>query len=246
MIRSRRGLITTGAIVFVFGVLILFPARVAVKWFVPAEIAISDIHGSLWNGSAGEASLNGLYLRELSWTVLPLRLFTGKLSYAVAAKPVSGFIESEASISLGGKLSLSQLTAALPLEIFAITSGIRGLQGSASFKFDRVEIVDGLAIVADGVVQIANLIVPLLGRDSLGGYSADFRTQNNAIVASIEDTDGVVDLAGSLQIKTDRSFEFLSQVIVKPETPQSIRQQLKFLPPPDERGQQELRLEGVL
>ncbi len=246
MIGSRRGLITTGVIVFGVALLILFPARVALKWFAPPDLAISDIQGTLWNGSAGEASINGLYLRELSWSLHPLPIFTARLSYAVTAKPVSGFVESNASISLGGKVSLSELTAALPLELFATASGIRGLQGSATFKFDRVEIVDGLAVAADGVLQVANLVVPLLGGSSLGGYSADFHTQNNGIVASIEDTDGVVDLAGSLQIKTDRSFEFLSQVIVKPETPQSIRQQLKFLPPPDARGQQELRLEGVL
>lgn len=246
MIRSWRGLVTTGAIVFIVAALVLFPARVAIKWFAPPDLAISNIHGTLWNGGAGEASISGLYLRELSWTLHLLRIFTASLSYSVAAKPLSGFIESEASVSLEGKVSLSGLTAILPLELFATAVGIPGLQGSASFKFERVEIVDDLAVVADGIVKVANLYVPILGPDSLGGYSADFRTQNNGIVASIEDTDGVVDLAGSLQVRTDRSFEFLSKVVVKPETPQSIHQQLKFLPPPNERGQQELRLEGVL
>ena len=246
MIRSTRGLITTGVLVLVLGLIILFPARVAIGWFAPAEIAISGIQGSVWNGTANEAAFSGIYVRDVEWRLNALQLFTGKLSYSVAATPVSGFLESDVSVGFNGALTLSDLTAALPLDLFADVSGVRGLQGNASLTFERVEIVDGLATAADGTVQIANLLVPIVGRDSLGGYKAEFFTQNNGISASIEDTDGVLDLAGSLQIRTDRSFEFIAQVIAKPETPQSIRNQLQFLPPANARGQQELRLEGIL
>lgn len=246
MIRSTRGLITAGVLTLVLGLIIMFPARVAIGWFVPAEITISGIQGSVWHGSANEAAVSGIYMRDVEWRLNALRLFTGKLSYSVAATPVSGFLESDISIGFSGALTLSDLTAALPLDLFASVSGIPGLQGDVSLTFQRVEIVDGLAIAADGTVQIANLVVPIVGRDSLGAYKAEFFTQNNGISASIEDTDGVLDLAGSLQVRTDRSYEFIAQVIAKPETPQSIRKQLQFLPPANTRGQQELRLEGIL
>ena len=95
-------------------------------------------------------------------------------------------------------------------------------------------------------VDIVDLIVPIVGRDSLGGYEIEFFTQNNGVSASIIDSDGVLDLAGSLQIRNDRSFEFLGLVMPKPETPTAIRQQLKFLPAANDQGQQELRLEGIL
>jgi len=88
--------------------------------------------------------------------------------------------------------------------------------------------------------------VPFLGRNSLGDYTAEFFTQNNGISASVEDSEGVIDLAGSLQLKTDRSYEFIAQVIVKSDTPQTVRQRLALLPPPNARGQYEIRLEGVL
>ena len=246
MIRSTRGLITTGVLVLVLGLIIMFPARVAIGWFAPAEVAISGIQGSVWHGSANEVAFNGVYVRNVGWRLNSLQLLSGKLSYSVEATPVSGFLESDISVGFSGVLILSDLTAALPLDLFADVSGVPGLQGNASLAFERVEIIDGLATAADGTVQIANLLIPIIGRDSLGGYKAEFFTQNNGISASIEDTDGVLDLAGSLQIKTDRSFAFIAQVIAKPETPQSIRNQLQFLPPANARGQQELRLEGIL
>lgn len=246
MIRSRRGLILIGVLVFIVGLVVMFPARVAVGLVPPSAIAVSGIKGTIWNGSATEASVTGIYLRDIKWRASPLQLIAGRLTYQIEATPASGFVETKLSVGLDKKLRFSEFTAALPLSLFSAAVGVPGLQGNASLNFERVELVDGLAVAADGVLQIANLTVPIIGRNSLGAYRADFRSQNNGVVASVEDTDAVVDLAGSLQIRTDRSFQFLAQVVVKPETPESLRQQLRYLPPPNERGQQEIRLEGIL
>ena len=246
MIRSTRGLITLGVVILILGLIIKLPARLAVHWFAPPEVAISDIRGSAWSGSASEVSVVGIYVRDVQWEFSPLQLFTGALGYKVSATPVSGFLESGVSVGLSGALIVSDLRASLPLELFAEAVRIRGLQGSGSFQFDRLKIVDGLPVVADGTLQVADLVVPKIGRDSLGGYKAEFFTQNDGISASIEDTDGVVDLAGSLQVRADRSYEFIAAVITLPQTPESVRRQLQYLPPADERGQQELREEGIL
>jgi general secretion pathway protein N len=246
LIRSIRGLTTTGVLTLVLGLIVMFPARVAIGWFAPAEVTIGGIQGSVWHGSANEAAVNGLYMRDIKWSLNALRLFTGELSYSVDATPVSGFLESDVSIGYSGALTLSDLTAALPLDLLADATNVPGLQGNVSLSFERVEIVDGLATAADGTAQFADLMIPIFGRDSLGGYKAEFFTQNNGITASIEDTDGVLDMAGSLQLSADRSFEFIALVIAKPEAPQRIRQLLQTLPAANDRGQRELRYEGIL
>jgi len=222
----------------------------AVQWFAPSEVTISDIRGSAWSGSASEASVAGIYVRDLQWEFSPLPLLTGVFSYRVSATPVSGFIETDLGVGFSGAVILSDLRASsLPLELFAEAIaqaiGVGGIQGSGSLQFDQLEIVDGLAIVADGTLQVADLLVPNIGRDSLGGYKAEFFTQDDGISASIEDTDGVVDLAGSLQVRADRSYEFIAAVIALPQTPESVRRQLQRLPPANDRGQQELREEGI-
>ncbi len=245
MIRTKRGLITVGILVFVLGVVILFPARVAIGWFAPSNLLMSGVQGTAWNGRAAEFSADGLYLKDITWSANPLKLFTGNLSYDIAAKPVSGFLESEVQVSAGGTLSLHDLRAALPLRVFAALAGVSGLQGNSSLNFERVVIVDGLATAADGTVQVADLVIPDIARTSLGGYEAEFSTLNDGIVASIEDSDGAVDLAGSLQVHGDRSYEFIAQVMIKSSTPSNIQQMLKLMPA-NERGQYELRLEGSL
>ncbi len=246
MNRSTRGLITTGVLTLVLGLIIMFPARVAIGWFAPAGVTVAGIQGSVWRGSANEAAANGIYVRDIEWRLSALRLFTGQLSFSVEATPVSGFLESDISIDFSGALTISDLTAALPLDLLADAINVPGLQGNISLVFDRVEVVDGLATAADGTAQIADLMIPIFGRDSLGGYKVEFFTQNNGITASIEDTDGVLDMAGSLQVSADRSFEFIALVIAKPEAPQRIRQLLQTLPSANDRGQRELRYEGIL
>ena len=246
MIRSKRGLLLTAVLTVVVGLTILFPARIAYRWLSPDELAVSGITGTVWRGNARAAAANGVYLADVSWKFVPWRIFTGKLAYKIDASPVSGFVEGVAGFGVGGSIVVSDLAASLPLPMFADVLNIRGLAGVASLQFAKLKLRDGIPVAADGNLQVDNLVVPALSRESIGGYRAEFSTQRDGIAASVEDTDGVVDLAGSLKLSNDRSYTFLGQVIAKPETPATLQRQMQFLGSADARGQRELRLEGSL
>jgi general secretion pathway protein N len=244
LIQRKRGLFLVGLLAALAAVVILFPARVAYRMASPPLVALSGLSGTIWHGSAREFSTNGIYLRDLEWRIKPAGLLTGKAVYSVSGSPVSGFFDSEIAIGLGGKLALSNLTASLPLQMLAEPAGVAGLRGNLSVQLDRLELVAGRPAALDGTADIAGLVVPMVSRTSLGGYHAEFFTQNNGIVASIEDTDGVVDLAGSLQLNQDKSYSFVGQVVAKADTPASLKQRMQVLPRTDRPGQHELRLDG--
>ncbi|MDJ0748665.1 MAG: type II secretion system protein N [Woeseiaceae bacterium] len=239
-----RGLLVVACLTVIVALLATFPARVAYSWVSPPFVRISGIDGTIWNGSARSFSTHGVYLTDLSWTMRPLRLLTGTALFEVSGSPVAGFFESEVAVSFGGAITLRDLRASLPLQMFESAANIAGLRGSASLQFERLELVEGRPAAMDGTLDIANLVVPVVAGASLGGYRAEFFTQNNGIVASVEDTDGVVDLAGSLQLRNDKTYAFLGQIAAKPNTPEQVSRQLRFLPPGNGQGQHELRLEG--
>jgi len=239
-----RGLLVVALLTVIIGLLATFPARVAYSWASPPFVQTSGIKGTIWSGTAREFSTNGVYLTDLSWRMRPLQLFTGKAMYEVSGSPVAGFFESEVAVSFGGSVTLRNLRASLPLQMFEAASNVAGLRGSASLQFERLQLVAGRPAAMDGTLDVADLVVPMVAGTSLGGYRAEFFTQNNGIVASVEDTDGVIDLAGSLQLRNDKSYAFLGQVMAKSNTPEQIRRQLRFLPPGNDSGQHELRLEG--
>ena len=244
MTLRARGLSVVAILTVIIAMLATFPARVAYSWASPPFVQISGIKGTIWNGSASQFATHGVYLTDLTWTMRPLRLFTGKAVYDVSGSPVAGFFESEVAVSFGGSITLRNLRASLPLQMFEAASNVAGLRGSASLQFERLELVAGRPAAMDGTLDVANLVVPLVSGSSLGGYRAEFFTQNNGIVASVEDTDGVVDLAGSLQLRNDKTYTFLGQVMAKSNTPEQISRQLRFLPPGNDADQHQLRLEG--
>ena len=243
---SRKTFFIAGIVAFALALILFMPARVAYQWFAPDTVQLAGIGGTVWSGQAREFSASGVYLRDLKWRLKPLGMLTGKIALDLEANPSSGFIEAGVALGLGGKVLIDDLTGSLPLQLFASPLRMPGLAGNASLQFARIEIRDGLPVVADGNLAVAGLVAPIVDPGPLGAYRADFFTAEDGVVASVEDTNAVFDLAGSLTVSSDRSYQFLGQVAPTDRTPEKLRRQLRFLGSPNERGQHEIRLEGSL
>lgn len=243
---ARNRLIVACAVTLFAGLIILFPARIAYHWFAPPGIALGGIAGSVWHGTASQASIGGLYLGELRWRMRPLNLIRARASFDIDASPAGGVLDGIAAIGFGGDVYLANTRAALPLHAIAALVGVPGLRGTATADIKRLRLSDGLPIAADGNAEVRGLVLPLVSPQAIGGYRIEFFTQEDAVVASVEDTDGFVDIAGRLLLGRDRSYEFLGQLAPKPETPSPVVEQMRFLGSPNARGQYELRLEGTL
>lgn len=244
--RSRSRLILVCLATFLLGVVLLFPARVAYH-FVPAGlVAATGIEGTVWRGRVSAASSNGIYISNVSWRFRPMRLFSGELAFAVKADVMSGFVTTEVGFGFGNAVRLRDLNAAIPAQMLQSSLNLPGLSGSIAATFERLSFEGDLPVAADGEVEVINLVAPRVYRGALGGYKAEFFTQNNGIGASVEDTDGIVDVAGSLTITADRNYQFIGQIAPKANTPANMQQQMRVLGIADERGQYPLRLEGVL
>lgn len=243
---ARSRLIKIGLLVFIVGLIVLFPARVAYRWFAPPEVVIGGISGTVWSGRASEATAYGTYFRELTWRIRLLDLIKARIGYAVESKLASGFFESNVSVSIAGTLRASELQANLPLSSMQSIPALSGISGSVSANFAELEVTSGMPTTVSGSLEISGLTLPLVSRGPIGGFKAEFFTQDDGVAASIEDTNAVIDLAGSLQLSQDGTYQLLAHLTATDDTPAPIRQQLQFLGSANERGQHELRLEGQL
>ncbi len=243
---NPKTLVAAGLLTFVVAFVGLFPARVAYHWFAPPVVQLSGLQGTIWSGSAAEVSAAGLYVRDLKWRLQPLRLFTGKLGASLEASPSSGFLEADVAAGLGGEIALTNVNGSLPLRDIASVVRVPGLSGNASLQFEALRFRDGLPTAATGTLAIADLVAPMVDPSSIGGYRAEFFTDDNAVVASVEDVNGVFDLAGSLTLSADRNYQFIGKVAATERTSEKLRGQLRFLGSPNDRGQHDIRLEGQL
>jgi len=235
-----------GFIVFLCVLVATFPARVAYNWLAVPGVTLSGISGSVWNGSATEGLAGGAYIRDLSWQLKPLTLFTGKLAFATSSKPVSGSLVADVAIGFDGDLALSNLSGNVPLDLVHQSLQDSGISGDVTLNFASLVLQNGVPIIAQGDIRIANFYVAQLSSAPLGEFRVDFRTTDDGIIGELDDVSGVLDVDGVISLKRDRSYSVIGEVAARTSAPPSVAGQLRYLGSPNERGMSEFRLEGEI
>lgn len=243
---SRSRLVLVGGLTLLAGLIIFFPARLAYEWFAPPELKLGGIEGSVWRGSALEASAAGVYLRDLGWRAQPLSLLAGRLRYRIEASPISGFIQGDLAISLLGKITARELTGAVSLQALRQVVNNPRLDGSLNLQLLELQAANGVPLSADGFFEISNLVNPGWHAYSLGGYRAEITTEDAGVVVTVTETDGVVDIDGRLQIASDGTFIFTALLLANTTTPPNIRQAIDYLPVADDGVRRIYRFEGQI
>lgn len=239
-----RRIVISGLLVFVLALVVTFPARVAYRWFAPADVTLSGLSGSIWSGTAAEGLAGGAYLRDIRWRIKPASLLGAKLAYETAARPVSGSMSGDVAIGLTGKLSVTNLNGSVPLDRVHDAFQQAGISGNLSFQFSELVLQNGLPVLAIGSVTIANLAARDLSAGVLGDYRAEFQAIDGNIAGTVKELSGVLDIDGTLKINPDRSYSLIGNVAARPGTPPLIGQQLRFLGSADDQGMRQFRFEG--
>lgn len=244
--QRRTRLVATGGAVFLAGLVLLFPARVAYEWFAPETVRLSGISGTVWSGSAAEGTFGGFYAGNLDWRFRPAALFTGKAGYAVSADPAGGSLEANVGIAPGGSVHLTDLRARLPLAALGDVAAATGAEGRVDLQFDALVMDDDWPVRAAGAADLREFVIPALSPAPLGDYHAVFETANDGVTGRFEDVSGMLDLTGTLELRPDRTYVLSGRVRATNTAPSGLVQQLRFLGQPDANGMRSFRFEGEL
>ncbi|MFQ6005378.1 MAG: type II secretion system protein N [Woeseia sp.] len=244
--RHRWRLIVAGIVTLVIGLLVTFPARVAYRWFAPPQLKLAGISGSIWHGTASQGSAGGIYLTDVAWHFKPLALLTGQLAFSTRSNPVSGFLDADIAVGIGGRVTMSDVAGAVSLASLAAAFPLNGVEGDVTLRFEELVIDGGFPVEATGTVGIANLISRYLSATTLGDYRAKLRTGDDGISGTLEAVSGVLELDGTVRLMPDRNYQLLGEVAARPEAPAAIARQLEYLGSPNSRGRHEFRIEGQL
>lgn len=244
--KAVKRIIAIGAATFAVALVILFPARVLYQWAAPDNVQVNGISGTIWNGRAAEGTYSGVYFRNLDWQFRPLALARGLLAYRVRLEPAGGFVEAEAGVSVGGNVVVRDLNAALSLGEVVQLAMMSGVNAEITLQLDRLELEDGWPTQILGIARVSDLLIRNLSSTPIGSYEAEFQPGEDAIVATVEDVAGVLELAGTLRLTPERNYSLIGRVGAKNDAPASVTQQLQLLGSPDSGGLREFRFEGSL
>ena len=241
-----KRLIIAGFFTFLIVLIVTFPARVAYNWLAPAEIQLSGISGSIWNGSATEGKAGGAYIQNLAWQFKPMDLLGGKLAFTASGNPAAGKMNTEVALGLDGNLTLTDFVGSVPLDLVHQSFQQGGIRGDVAMQLDSLVIKDGLPVAAYGAVTVTDFFAPLLSTSEIGDFRAEFLTTDVGIVGNVEDMSAVLDVSGTITLAQNGSYTFIGEVGETAETPRSISDQLRYLGSADERGRRPFRFEGQL
>jgi general secretion pathway protein N len=244
-----RSLIVLGVVAYVVFAIVTLPASVLLARFKDAGVSAAGIDGTAWKGRAQSLSIQGVDVGSVEWDLHALALLTLKLRADVKVTRVEGFLQSQVDVGIGST-RFRDLTGSVPLAAFGAPV-LRSWNGMVNLRLSELVLEDGWPVSATGTVDILDLQnttqrSPLSGSYKITLPAPNTQAAEGTLVGAIADLGGPLQVAGTIELKRDRSYLLSGLVAARPDAPRSLSQQLQILGPPDPQGRRQFALEGTL
>ena len=241
-------LIALGVGAFIVFALVTFPASVVLSRLGSAGINTAGVSGSIWNGKAQVLQIHGVNVGSAEWDLHVLPLFTLHLNADVKVSRVDGFVSTELSVGPGGKVTLTGLSASLPLQ--ALPNIAPGWAATLNGRFERLALDSGWPSEVVGTLDAMDVTGPARRPANVGSYRITFDPASSTaemIQGAITDAgDGPLQINGTVRLKADRSYEIDALVATRPNAPRNLATALEYLGPPDDQGRRQFSMAGAL
>jgi general secretion pathway protein N len=242
-------LVALGIAAFLIFALVTLPARTVLSYFHPQGVTLSGVSGTLWKGRAQAVRSGTLHIGSVEWNLNFLALFTGKLGADVKVTRTDGFAEASIAMS-GARVTLRQLNASLPLSALPQNIMRGGWSGTATLRLAELALENAWPVVANGSIEVANLVGPANKPAELGGYKVVFpegAATAEGLKGTLSDTGGgPLAVNGTVDFKKDRSYLVSGFVATRPNTPGDMARNLEILGAPDAQGRRQFSIEGTM
>jgi len=243
-------LVALGVGAFVVFLLVTFPASVVLSRLDSAGIDAAGVSGSIWNGRAQVLQVQGVNVGSVEWKLHFLPLLTAHLQADVKVTRSDGFANTQLSVGPSGILTLKSLTASLPLSALPPNMIPGGWAGTVNAKFARLTLEKGWPTQVDGSLDAVDVFGPARKPAKLGSYRVIFEpAASNAemLEGKLADAgDGPLQINGTVQFKSDRSYTVDAFVATRPDAPRNLVTSLEYLGPPDAQGRRQFSMAGTM
>jgi general secretion pathway protein N len=244
-----RALVAAGIAAFLLFLVATLPASVALR-FLPPDLTLEGLDGSIWRGGVANASWKGHSLGPIRWSNRPWRLPLLELNYALDYGPPDETVELDLAVHTGGRVQLSNLRGALPIARFQGFLTPRGWSGRAELDVARLELRDGRPVAAEGTVHVRGLSAPYAGSGGLGDFELLLGAGSvgaEGIAGRLRDLGtGALTVRATLALDPGGQYLLSGEVATNPGADPRVQQALAYLGPPDSLGRRSFAIEGTL
>ena len=242
-------LIAAGAAAFIVFLVAFLPASVLLR-FLPAEVSLSGVRGTVWRGEAEELAVSGQPIGSLRWSNRPWRLLALQLDYAVRYLPAGGDVDMDVTLRGPHRIDIAKAHGTLQIMALDGLLGPPGWKATAELEVEHLSLVDGFPESALGTLVLRELTAPGERGVNIGSFEltlGEGAVGGDSIVGRLRDLGGgPMQVRATLELKPDRSYLLSGDVAAGPEAGATIQRTLRFLGPEDSLGRRPFTVEGTL
>lgn len=243
-------LVALGVGAFIIFALVTLPANIVLSRLAALGVSAGGVSGTIWNGRAQVLQVRGANVGSVEWRLHFLPLLTAHAQADVKVTRPDGFATTKVSIAPGGTLDLQALTASLPLSALPPNVAPGGWTGTLNARFAQLTLEKGWPTHIEGSVDVLDVAGPARKPAKMGGYRITFdpaASTAEMIKGAVADTgEGPLQINGTLQFKSDRSYSIDALVATRPDAPRSLASSLEYLGPPDAQGRRQFSMAGTM
>lgn len=237
-------------VVYLVAMLVMLPARV-VYWFpLPDNVRLSQVSGSLWQGTAGQVVVDGIVLSNLSWDWQVSSVFLGELVVDVDLPPRNNPFALNGRLLAGStKVGAKNVNASGDVNALLQLVGTRlPLKTDGNWNLS----LDTFVVTAPGPVRWCDELkghakgeqIRVLVNNqwqSLGDFPVELGcNESNAVTLAMNGNNSLgLDFNGSIN---SQRFNARGTVKPTPRTPEGLAKMMQYMGTPDARGRYSFRL----
>jgi general secretion pathway protein N len=214
------------------------------------DISINGVSGSLWNGHAYSINIGGkIELNDTHWSFVTWKMLIGQLALDLNSHYLENEIDTEASISVSGRVYVSSLTASMTASQLAELTNIPLVQldGDISLDIDSAQWKQGELPLASGQINWTNAMVTVTEAVSLGNVSIILsESEQNTQTAYITNTEGEITIVGNAGLIPEQDYSVDLRMTPAASARNSIKQSLGMIAKRQSNGDYLLKNTGSL
>lgn len=248
----RSKFLMLGFITVSYGTFLIatLPATLALSYLsLPANVAISQVAGTVWQGEAKRISFNDIEVEDVRWDTSVMALLTGSAQVYVE------FGRDENSLHGSGELGYSSrgayaqdFTVSASSEWLIKASNVPlPVTTTGNVKLTLTEMQQGQPWCEqlDGQLTWSNAAIEsLLGNIDIDTAVAHLSCDNGAIVADIKQRSNQLKLSGSAKLEGKGKYTLSAVLVPSHELPESIRSNLRYIGKENANGEYKINYAG--
>ncbi len=208
---------------YLFFLIATLPAKPVIDFLTEKQnnIEIEVVTGTLWNGQAGQVSIDGIYnFSQVKWNTIFWRLLTGELAAEIDANFEGQPSSAQAGISITGNISAQNIHAGIDTEVLAdmVEIPLAELGGQIILKLDSLYWQPQQLPVANGTILWKQATITVAETVELGDATIKLsEDDNNGMDIVISNKGGNLKTDGQVKLNSDASYSLT--LTLKPTGP---------------------------